>query len=153
MIPALHKQHGSTLFVTMMFLVIITLFGVSAINTSNMNLRIAGNMQFQQQATAAAQQGIEVAIGNLATFTAPAAQTVNVDINKDGTSDYSVLVATPVCLSSQQAPGYSAEYCALGSCPLDTNWELQSSVNDAATGAKVVVHQGVKVRLPAGSTC
>ena len=36
-----HSQRGTTLFVTMIFLVVITLFGVSAINTSSMNLRIA----------------------------------------------------------------------------------------------------------------
>lgn len=148
-----HAQQGTTLFVTMIFLVVLTLFGVSAINTSSMNLRIAGNMQFQQQAQSAAQQGIETAIGSLATFTAPAAQTVNVDIDKDGDTDYAVSVAAAVCQNSQQASGYSADYCALGSCPLDTNWELVSTVNDSATGAKVVVHQGVKVRLPGGSTC
>lgn len=146
-------QQGTTLFVTLVFLVVITLFGVSAINTSSLNLRIAGNMQFQQQAAAAAQQGIETAMGSLTSFTSPVAQTVNVDINKDGTNDYAVAIATPACLSSQQASGYSVEYCALGSCPLDTNWELQSTVNDGTTGAKVVIHQGVKVRLPGGSTC
>jgi len=148
-----HAQQGTTLFITMIFLVVLTLFGVSSINTSSMNLRIAGNMQFQQQAAAAAQQGIETAIGSLTTFTTPAVQTVNVDINKDGTNDYAVSVASASCQFSQQASGYSAEYCALGSCPLDTNWELKSTVNDSTTGAKVVIHQGVKVRLPGGSTC
>ena len=148
-----HSQRGTTLFVTMIFLVVITLFGVSAINTSSMNLRIAGNMQFQQQAMAAAQQGIETAMGNLTTFTTPAAQSVAVDINKDGVTDYTAAVAAATCHTSQVASGYSAEYCALGSCPLDTNWEIQSTVNDSATGAKVVIHQGVKIRLPGGGTC
>jgi len=146
-------QQGTTLFVTMMFLVVITLFGVTAINTSSMNLRVAGNMQFQQEATAAAQQGIETAIGSLATFTSPAAQTVTIDINNDGTNDYSASVAAATCLSTAPAPGNDSEVCASGFCANDTNWELVSSVNDSATGAKVTVHQGIKVRLPSGASC
>ena len=62
-------------------------------------------------------------------------------------------ISPAVCISSKAATGYSAEYCATGACPIDTNWELVSTVNDASTGAKVTLRQGVKVRLPGGSTC
>ncbi len=150
---SLHRQQGSTLLVSLIFLVVITLFGVSAINTSSLNLRIAANSQFQAQAEAAAQLGIEQAIGSLTTFTAPSVQTITLDVNKDGSTDYTATVSAATCLSSKAASGYSAEYCATGACPNDTNWELVSTVNDAATGAKVTVRQGVKVRLPSSATC
>ncbi len=148
-----HQQQGSTLLVSLIFLIVITLFGISAINTSSLNLRIAANSQFQQQATAAAQLGIETAIGSLTTFTAPSVQTISLDVNKDGTPDYTATVSPATCLSSKAATGYSAEYCATGACPNDTNWELVSTVSDATTGAKVTVRQGVKVRLPSSATC
>lgn len=148
-----HKQQGTTLFVTLVFLVVISLFGVSAINSSSMNLRIAGNMQFQQQAMAAAQQGIETAIGSLTTFTAPAAQTVNVDINNDGANDFTASVSAASCQTTTPVAGNDSELCAGGFCDKDTNWELVSSVNDSTTGAKVIVHQGVKIRLKSSVAC
>ena len=148
-----NHQQGSTLLVSLIFLVVITLFGVSAINTSNLNLRIAANTQFQQQALAAAQLGIEKALGSVATFTTPSVQAITLDVNKDGVTDYTATVSAASCLSSKAASGYSAEYCATGACPNDTNWELVSTVNDSVTGAKVTVRQGVKVRLPSSATC
>ena len=148
-----NHQQGSTLLVSLIFLVVITLFGVSAINTSNLNLRIAANTQFQQQALAAAQLGIEKALGSVATFTTPSVQAITLDVNKDGVTDYTATVSAASCLSSKAASGYSAEYCATGACPNDTSWELVSTVNDSVTGAKVTVRQGVKVRLPSSATC
>ena len=147
------RQQGSTLLVSMIFLVVITLFGVSAINTSNLNLRIAANAQFQQQAVAAAQLGIEKAIGSLTTFTAPSTQTLALDVNKDGNIDYTATISPAACMSTKAASGYSAEYCATGACPNDTTWELVSTINDASTGAKVTLRQGVKVRLASSATC
>ena len=147
------RQQGSTLLVSLIFLVVITLFGVSAVNTSNLNLRIAANTQFQQQALAAAQLGIEKALGSVTTFTTPSVQTMLLDVNKDGATDYTASVSAATCLSSKAAPGYSAEYCATGACPNDTNWELVSTVNDTATGAKITLRQGVKVRLPSSTIC
>ena len=147
------QQQGSTLLVSLIFLVVITLFGVSAINTSNLNLRIAANTQFQQQALAAAQLGIEKALGSVTTFNTPSVQTMTLDVNKDGVTDYTATVSAATFLSSKAASGYSAEYCATGACPNDTNWELVSTVNDSVTGAKVTVRQGVKVRLPSSATC
>ena len=147
------RQQGSTLLVSLIFLVVITLFGVSAVNTSNLNLRIAANTQFQQQALAAAQLGIEKALGSVTTFTTPSVQTMALDVNKDGATDYTASVSAATCLSSKAARGYSAEYCATGACPNDTNWELVSTVNDTATGAKITLRQGVKVRLASSATC
>ena len=147
------RQQGSTLLGSLIFLVVITLFGVSAINTSSLNLRVVANTQFQQEATAAAQLGIEKAIGSLTTFTAPSVQIIAVDVNKDGTTDYIATVSAATCLSSKAVNGYSAEYCATGACPNNTNWELVSTVNDISTGAKVTVSQGVKIKVNPNVVC
>src|SRR5258708_13150595 len=54
-----HSQQGATLIVSLIMLVAMTLFAVSAINLSTMNLKIAGNMQAQRLMEMAAQHAIE----------------------------------------------------------------------------------------------
>lgn len=53
------SERGASLVVAMIMLVIITLLVVYAIRASNVNQRIAGNMQFQAEAASAAAMGIE----------------------------------------------------------------------------------------------
>lgn len=144
-------QRGATLLVGLVMLVVLTLLVVSAMRSSTVNLRIAGNMQAKAEATAAAQQAVEQVISSSALFYAPAAQTIAVDINHDGTTDYTVNIDPPSCQKMTPAAGYSALFAA--SAPLDSNWDIKSTVTDNRTGAKVTLHQGIKVRLAAGSLC
>ncbi|MCF8212064.1 MAG: hypothetical protein K9K38_22065, partial [Rhodoferax sp.] len=53
------SQHGATLIIGMIMLVVLTLLVVFSIRSGNTNLRIAGNMQTQTEAAAASQQVIE----------------------------------------------------------------------------------------------
>ena len=151
MITLRSKQRGITLLVSLVMLVVLTLLVVAAVNMTSTNLRVAANMQMQAEATAAAQQAIENLISTTTPFYSPAASTVNVDINHDGTTDYIVSLATPVCLSSTPAPGYSAGFAA--SAPQDTYWDIKATATDNKTGANVTIHQGVKIKLAAGATC
>lgn len=144
-------QRGATLLVGLVMLVVLILLVVSAMRSSTVNLRIAGNMQAKTEAVAAAQQAVEQVISSTAIFYAPAAQTVAVDINNDGTTDYSVQIDTPTCLKMTTAAGYSALFAA--SAPQDSYWDIKSTVTDNRTGAKVILHQGIKVRLAAGTLC
>lgn len=146
-----NAQRGATLLVGLVMLVVLTLLVASALRSSTVNLRIAGNMQAKSEAAAAAQQAIEQAISSPAIFYAPAAQVVQVDINHDGAADYTVNIDPPTCLKMTPAAGYSALFAA--SAPQDSNWDIKSTVTDNRTGAKVVLHQGIKVRLAAGSLC
>lgn len=57
-----HKQQGATLMVGMIMMVVLTLLVVFGIRSGNTNLRIAGNMQTQAEASAATQQVIEQVI-------------------------------------------------------------------------------------------
>ncbi len=145
------KQKGATLMISLIMLVVLTLLVVAAINMTSTNLRVASNMQMQAEATAAAQQAIENLISTTAPFYTPSASTVNIDINHDGTNDYAVSLDTPKCLSSTPSPGYSAGFAA--SAPQDTYWDIKATATNNSSGANVTIHQGVKIKLAAGSSC
>ncbi len=141
-----HSQHGATLFVGLIMLVVLTLLVISAIRTSSTDLRIAGNMQIQEEARTAAQDAIDALINdNNFTTTDPAPRTVYVN----GTN-YTVTFGTLTCNSfsavSKTDPNLPAEcfgttgttYCYWAS------WDIPATVTDPRTGASVTVHQGVR---------
>lgn len=153
--PLARRQRGTTLLIALIFLVILTLFAVSGMNTGVINLRTANNAQMIVEAEFAAQQQIEAFLNTATTFTeasaVPATTLTNVDVNGDSTTDFVVTTTRPRCLSWQPAAGYS--YTVAGSTPLDTVWEVQASVTDSVFGASNSLRQGVKVRLPVTGVC
>ena len=95
------KQRGSTLLVALIMLVLLTLIAISAIQSTTSSIQVVGNAQFREEAKAAAQKAIEKVMsdGGFKT-TPPAAQ--NIDVNQDGTADYTVTFApAPSCLSAK----------------------------------------------------
>ena len=62
------QQHGATLFVALIFLLIMTLFAISSINMSSVNLLIIGNMQAIKVMDAAAQDAIETKMNDSDNF-------------------------------------------------------------------------------------
>ena len=160
-----HKQSGSVLMISLVMLVMLTLFVLTVINTTNINSRIARNMQTETETQAAAQQAIEQVIS--ANFTAaPAAVNVAVDINNDGTPDYTVAVAQPTCVNSipiktpelgsaaVQASGIIGAGGSGNSLCSNTRWDVRASTTDPVSGAtNVTIHQGVAVRVPIGTAC
>lgn len=172
------RQRGATLIVALIMLVVLTLLSISAIRSSNTNLRIAGNMQMVGEATAAARQGIEQVIsGN---FTAaPAAADIPVDINANGAADYTAHVTKPECKGSvplkndelnksdpKDVPCFSSSTASntgiiysSGVAPATgmswcygQQWDIEAQATSPA-GADVTVHQGVSLRVPAGTAC
>ena len=170
-----YRQRGSTLVTALIMLVVLTLLVVSSIRSSNTNLRIAGNMQMQEEAVAAAQQALEQTISY--NFTAaPAANNLNVDINNDGVADYAVTVSTPTCLGSvaltNSTPNLPSACLSSGAATntgivsasgaaistsqswcYEQQWEIQASAVNASIGATAGVHQGVALKVPAGTGC
>ena len=65
------RQRGLTTFVAMIFLLLLLLFAISAVQILGVNLRITSNMQSQKAVEAAAQQGLERMISDLAKFITP----------------------------------------------------------------------------------
>lgn len=145
------RQRGATLIIGLILLVLISLIVVNAVTLSSSNLKAVGNMQVRNESVAAANQALEKFIS--APFvSAVGTQTFSVDINGDGTNDYTVQVAQPTCLGWKQAAvaapsdvempvtmQFAAEY--------QTDWDIQANVTDAGSGAAVEVHEGVRKRL------
>ena len=55
----IHQQRGAALVVGLVIMLIVTLLAVTGIGTARLELLMAGNMQFQQQAFQAAEAGLE----------------------------------------------------------------------------------------------
>jgi Tfp pilus assembly protein PilX len=151
--PNISRQRGATLIISLIFLVILTLFAVSGMNTGVNNLRTANNMQLMIEAESAAQQQIEQVMNSVAPFetVAASATTVTIDANGDGYNDFTVVTRPPRCLNIQPAPGYSYEFAA--SAPKDTVWEVSSTASDTVFGSTATVRQGVKIRMPVSAEC
>jgi type IV pilus assembly PilX-like protein len=145
------RQRGVALVIGMIMLVMLTLLVVSAINTSTTNLKIAGNMQSEDEARAMAQQAIEQFISSYANFypVLVGPTTTGFDVNNDTNNDYSVTVARPVCKrAAQQIPPRSID-CANGAkngiyC-WDTLWEVAATAVDTKSGVSQSVVQGVSL--------
>ena len=115
-----------------------------------------GNMQFRDEAIAAANAAMEQVLSSPFTD-APTAQAINVDINNDGVTDYEVNFAKPTCVSDSDlvinsAPPSSISlgrsFSVLGSTYYHTVWDLDATVTDAtASGASVRVREGIRVLL------
>lgn len=146
-------QQGATLIIGLIILVLITLVVVSAFTLSSSNLKSVGNMQVRQEATAAAHQSIESLISDSTPFyTELNTKTFTVDINKDGTADYTVAVASPVCIAATRVTDAAPSDVELpvtmqSGAEWNTDWELDATVTDSASGAAVRVREGVRVRL------
>jgi Tfp pilus assembly protein PilX len=173
-----HSSRGTVLVVTLLFLAIISMFAISSFTSSTTNLRVAGNMVAQQEATAAAQSVIESTI-SATTFTkdpiAVAAAPYDVDVDGNGLNDYQVrLNPAPSCQKSriiktlELDPADSEDKACITSGVVvnsgiedpsmaggagdslcaSTEWSVRATVNDARTGTNVAVTQGVGVRVP-----
>lgn len=155
-------QRGATLVVGLIMLVLLTLVVTTAFMMSSGNLKAVGNMQFRDEAIAAANVAIEEVIGT--NFTAaPTAATVDVDIDRDcgvikpevevlDCVDYRVDVAVPQCI---QAVPVAADVSGLSgvtsgvptSTDFNTVWDVEARVNSVATGAEVTIRQGIRRRI------
>jgi Tfp pilus assembly protein PilX len=140
----LDRQRGAVLLVSLVILVLITLFVISSANLTGSDLRIVGNLQNKLATNQRVQQAIENVLSDVNNFTtaAPVPQTIVVD----GTS---VNVGAPVCLGTSPAQGYTA----VNNITLfDTNWSITATATDTVSGATTTINQGVRIRLPS-NTC
>jgi len=140
---SINNQKGAVLFVALIILVMMTLFAVSSINMSTINLKIVGNMQAIKAMDANAQDAIEQILSDMDQFSlSPSASTIASSIS-------TVNVLAPVCIDSRTATGYSA--VAGNIIPEDNTWEITAQVADNINGATSTIHQGVEIRMLAGN--
>ena len=150
------RQRGTTLLISLVFLVILTLFAVSGMNTGVINLRTANNAQMMVEAEFAAQQQIEQVLSSAANFTSVAASatTTNVDVNGDGYTDFTVVTQPPRCVNKRPILGETSDtVVAAGGAPWEFLWEVVSVSSDSVFGASVTLREGVKMRMLELTTC
>ena len=134
----LKRQRGAVLLVSLVILMIITLFVISSANMSSSDLRAVGNFQSKSVISQNAQQAIEVVLNSGANFTTPVARTIIVN-------GIPVSLIAPSCLGYSVAAGYTA----VNNITLyDTNWFVTATSTDPLTGATATITQGVRIRLP-----
>jgi Tfp pilus assembly protein PilX len=107
--PGIRRQQGVTLVIALIMLVVITLLAVSSFGTTQMNLKVAGNMQSRGEALRASQQAIETVISTPNFMADPAnavlspcgtANTLCTDLTGDGTPEYTTrLSPAPSCIA------------------------------------------------------
>jgi hypothetical protein len=149
-------QHGATLIVGLIMLVLITLLVTSAFTLSTSGLKSVGNMQFRDEAIAAGNKAIEQVVSSPFT-NSPVGESINIDLNNDGITDYLVMLNTPTCVSVAQIPNTTVPpssgslgtgFGSSTSTLYETVWDLDANVTDPnGSGAAVRVHQGVRVLL------
>lgn len=155
-------QRGMTLIISMVMLVILTLFVVSGIRIANINLRITSNYQWQKEMEALTDSAIEQLVSASTSFdnaTIQAGTAVDQIICADGvvgaagsctlTNAQVGTVITPRCMSSKVATGYSKKIDAMS--PDDNEWLIKATATDSLSGAKVTVYRGVTVRMLANN--
>jgi Tfp pilus assembly protein PilX len=134
-------QSGAALVVGLIMLGLITMVITTAFNMSTTNLRAVGNMQSRDESLAAANAAIERVIASdfQNGIAAPAPQ--EIDINYNGSTDFTATFAIPSCLSA--VADNTDAYSAL--------WEINATVIDNKSGASINVKQGVRVLISATS--
>lgn len=152
------RQSGATLVIGLIMLAVITLLVTAAFSLGSTNLKNVGNMQFRDSAIAAAQIAIEkVTQSDFTTLTIN--QQIDVDLDRDDKTDYSVTVYKPECIRAAQSgavstvgrqssvtlPGMTVATPGLYS----TTWDIHAAVKDTISGATVDIHQGVRKQLSA----
>lgn len=146
----MRTQRGATLIIALIMLLLFTLMVTSAFSLSSTNLKAVGNMQMRDESIAAANVALEQIISSSFT-TAPAAQNIEIDLNNNGTPDYLVALAQPVCIRASEASPAALSSVALAamssSSIWNTVWSLDATVNDPVSGASVRVRSGVRVLL------
>ncbi len=153
---AIRRQAGATLLVSLIMLVVLTLFAVTMFNLAGVNLKIVGNFQQQRAAESAVQQAIEELMSTVTAFNATPAAT-NICVNGTGASSvlctasggHWIVIGLPKCNYTTAAKGYTKKVGEL--TPEDTNWEVRASYTDTLTSASVALVQGLAVRMLAGN--
>lgn len=156
--PGHTKQEGIVLVTSLVMLVMLTLFVISAIRLSNINLQIVGNYQWQRTMEMVADSALEQVISDPGHF---ASGMAGWDICEDGKvvsiSGCSTFtyprkigsVTVPQCERSITATGYTKKLGEFS--PEDNSWILTASVNDSVSGAAVTIHRGVMLRQLSGN--
>lgn len=152
-----HRQSGAVLLISLIMLVMMTLFAVTGIKLSSVNLRIIGNYQWQKETEMLVDTALEQVLSDGNNFS-PTATTH--DICADGTvsdvgncpllSPSRGSITAPACSGVRPATGYSKKIGTL--VPEDSDWVMRATATDSgSSGASVTIVRGITARLLAGN--
>jgi hypothetical protein len=141
-LPFFARQRGATLIITLVMLVLLTMFAVSAVTLSASTSKVVGNMQAKKTTDALAQRVVDQVISEglfgdkrqvpVAPSWTPAGMTIQV-------TERHCKGFTPTLLDPQTGT---------------STWEFDVCIRDSFTGAKSFIRQGVAVKtLTAGTPC
>ena len=169
----LHNQRGNTLLMGLILLVLLTLMGLASVNTATSNLKVVGNMQYQQEALGAAQVSLNKVMSKGSYFADPttAPVTDTVDVTGDGIIDYTVALTQPCILSTtditaaELRPTVADDLLCMSSSTLNNagimgqttgaaksdcanvTWRITATVNDASSKSAVTLTQSARQRM------
>lgn len=160
--PTSRCQRGITLLISLVMLVILTLFALTAMRLSNINLKITGNYQRQEEMEMLTDSALEQIVSSASNFEDSAVQAgtaLDYDICNNGTVVASGgctiiinpkigTITTPRCIASGPAKGYTKKLGELA--PDDDDWVLHATLTDSLSGTVMKISRGVTVRMLAG---
>ena len=142
---------GNILLMTLLFLLLSTILVALSVRLGLGHMRIVRNDQAHAEAMDAAQMVLDRVISKPASAVAdPLAnpgsypQTQTVDIDQDGTADFTVVVSRPRCLGVHDT-AYSVGNSYTMAPAKAMLWEFTVTATSTQTGASVEIHQGVQV--------
>ena len=150
-------QRGAILIVGLIVLMLITVVVTAAFKFSTTNLKSVSNMQVRNEAIAAANRSIEEGMELWSFEAVPTHAPFNVDIDRNGSTDYVVSVNAAVCIGaiptttagpppSESNPDLGGGFPPPGTAATsvyNVTWDLDMTATSASSGAKVRMHQGV----------
>lgn len=153
------RQRGAVLVIGMIVLMLITLMVAGAFKFSTYNLQSVGNAQSRNEAIASANKAIEQVLSVWNFASTPSADHIEIDIDNNGSTDYVVDVAVPVCIKATSTRGAadagsdchynldgSASCAGLEGPTAEFNavWEVDATATtNNGSGTKVRVRQGI----------
>lgn len=142
------RQAGTVLVIGMIMLVLMTLLAVTSFNLGRGEYQIISNMQFQGEASSAAQMALEQVASNLNFSANPASvfptpcsgpNTVCYDTNGDGTMDVTVTIKSrgdtkPACITAKTIKNASLDLSNTDDLGCASGATQSFGVAGAATG-------------------
>lgn len=135
-------ERGAALVFALAILLVLTLLSVSSLRTSSLEQLMAGNTQESTRAFEAAESGLAKSLADTSTFASISGQV---------TTNYSFsgMNATARVLTSfkqSTKPGRSANPTGQGTADV-AHFDQEANAT-TTTGARTVLHQGVKKNIP-----
>jgi hypothetical protein len=138
--PAWHgRESGTALVMALVILMILTILGISSMNTSIMEERMSGNIQDLNRAFEAAESGLSRAINTAGAFDLFKETQNDFDFGT-GSSATKAHVVTKYLGSTKPKPGTGYSAVNFDAANFDQVSTGQTGI--AETGAKVELHQG-----------